>query len=131
MKNSIGDILILFLVIIVSKLGFGSRDSRNDKFLRLESDDLKGQNALSIYTSPIHRNETRFRALIDIKQLPVIINATRNITKRHQDETALIALGRKHHHDDDSDDSGEFNVNKKCMLNKGASFNAGIFHSFP
>jgi hypothetical protein len=111
MKKSFNSIFILEFVIF--NLVCGYRDAKNDKYLRLDnrSDLLKVNNSeVNIFASnrsQINKSETRFRALIGIHQLPIVINATQN---RNITNATALALSRKHH-DDDSYHSGEF-----CMF---------------
>lgn len=103
-KNPFALLLILASLVIIVKLEYGGfrRDTRNDKFLRLEEIDVVGRSSSS--NSSNNNQKQLYRALIDIKQLPLVLNNTETSIAKYDQRnesvrnTALNKLSRKHHH---------------------------------
>jgi hypothetical protein len=128
MKNPFAFVLTLSIFVFLIRIGSSSRDSRNSKYLKLDdypenvnnTSEKKVQNALSVFQQPeiyknnsnIHKNytnpnETRYRAVIESKQHPLIYSNSTSLVQYNKYADLIPAktvLARKHHHHDDSHD---------------------------
>ena len=124
MKNPFAFVLTLSIFVFLIRFGSSSRDNRNSKYLKLDDypenvNKTSDFNALSVYkqqeiyesnsiiqnnyTKP---NETRYRAVIESKQLPLIYSNSTGLVKYHNYGNfppAKTVIARKHHHHEDEE----------------------------
>lgn len=151
MKNPFAFVLTLSIFVFLIRIGSSSRDNRNSKYLKLDdypenvnnTSELKVKNALSVFqqteiyknNSNIHKNythpnETRYRAVIESKQLPLIYNNSTSLVKYNQYADfvpAKTVLARKHHHHDESHEDSHDEHEEESHSDEHGSYETGVY----
>lgn len=124
MKNPFAFVLTLTIFVFLIRFGSSSRDNRNSKYLKLDDypenvNKTSELNALSVYKKPeIYKNnsitqnnytkpnETRYRAVIESKQYPLIYSNSTSLVRYHNYvdvPPARTVIARKHHHHEEEE----------------------------